>query len=208
MGLLSGAMPRSGGTKVNVPTVQSDEGSYRAYFIGMSEPSAERSQWDEKCRVCKGAGTGRNGEAQGCTFCGGDGVRVDKFVHLQYLLEGGVIEQEKVTFKLSPPGTGRDGTPLSASTLFKRMRTFSGLREADAAALDQWYSGLGSAKIKIPITVNIGYNNDGSALKISDVVARKAPAGAASPAPAPKPAPAFDVSYDANGELLDDEMPF
>lgn len=209
MGVLSGALPRSGGSTSSTPLVKSEEGSYRAYFTGMSEPFSERSQWGDKCRVCKGTGQGRNGDPQGCTFCGGDGERVDKYVKLMYHLETGEVEEEKVTFKLSAPGTGKDGTPLLASTLFKRLRTFSGLREADAAALDVWYSSIASTKIKIPVTVNIGYNNSGDMLKISDVVGRRAPQAAAlAAAQKTAPKPAFDVSYDANGELLHDGIPF
>lgn len=178
MGLLQGALPRAPREIQGRPIVQSDYGSYRGYWVGMTPTVAEKSEWNDQCRVCKGAGTGRNGEGQ-CTFCGGDGIRVDTFVMLKYALENGITEVEKVAFKVSPPGQMRDGTVQSPSTLFKRLRTFSGLRDADAAQLDQWVTSvLGDdlnhpKPVKIPITVNIGDNQKATALKITDVMLRQ-----------------------------------
>jgi len=194
MGVLSGAMPRQKNDQGT--QVKSDYGSYRGFFIGMTQPVEWVSQWGDKCRVCKGARTGRNGQDD-CFFCHGSGLRTEQHVKLRYQLENGITEEEEVNFTLTGPGTGRDGTPLSPSTLFLRLRTLSGLRDADAAALDQWYSAL-PVPIKIPITVNIQDNKSATALKITDVMLRRvAPNGQNGPAnrlQQAQPAPQAQVS--------------
>jgi hypothetical protein len=168
MGLLAKALPRGESASVQ-NTVQSPKGVYRAFFVGITDPVERVSEWNDKCRLCKGTGNGYGDEPQGCRVCHGTGKRTEQKVKILYSLENGVVEQEEVNFKLAGPGTGKDGTPLSPSTLFLRMREFSGLQHATEDGLDEWYSSL-VKPIKIPVQVIIGDNQKGTATKITDVV--------------------------------------
>jgi len=167
MGLLAKALPRGEAASVT-QTVQSPKGVYRAFFVGITDPIERVSEWNDKCRLCKGTGSGYNGDGD-CRVCHGTGKRTEQKVKLLYSLENGVVEQEEVNFKLAGPGTGKDGTPLSPTTLFLRLREFSGIVNATEDKVDEWYSSL-VKPIKIPVQVIIGDNQKGTATKITDVV--------------------------------------
>lgn len=192
MGLLEAALPSS---NTQEPTLKSGKGIYRGYFIGLSEPFKFVSKWGDKCRLCKGKGTNYNGDGH-CRVCGGSGTLTETHVKLRYHLENAVIEEEEVNFKLLPAGTSATGTPLSPTTLFLRLRTLSGDNRATEQSLDAWYSAL-PQPIKIPITVVIGDNKSGNALKITAVELRQQGAPAAA-APVAAPIEEFDENFDSD----------
>lgn len=182
MGLLEKALPRDLQPKASASvTINSPKGVYRALFIGMENPWEWVSDFAvDKCRACKGTKNGWNGEPGGCQICHGTGRRTELHTKLRYHLETGILEEEEVNFKISPPGIGKDGQPLSPSTLFLRLRTLSGIPNATEQQLDDWYTALGKP-IKVPCQVVIDDNKTASALKIANVLSA---AGKGSP-PAP-----------------------
>lgn len=193
MGLLTKALPRDKQITKQEPTVKSDYGMYNGFFIGITEPFRWVSEFGDKCRVCKGEKTGRNGEGV-CFLCEGTGVRTEDHVKLRYRLENSITEEEEVSFKVSPSGIGRDGTPLSPSTLFHRLRTFSGMEQPTPDDLDKWYTELKKAgPIRIPVQVVIADNKTGTLLKITNVLVPRKASAASEPAPhAPASAPEED----------------
>lgn len=179
MGLLSKALPRDQRPKIeHEETVKSSKGMYSGFFLGMSEEYTWVSDWpNDKCRACKGSKT-YNDEV--CFLCAGTGRKTEQRVKLRYELDNGNVEEEDVSFKLSPGGMGRDGTtPLSPSTMFIRLRSLSGLKNPTPAEVDAWYSSL-TPPIRIPCSVVINDNKTGSALKITDVLARGSASNGAS----------------------------
>ena len=108
MGLLAKALPRGESASVQ-NTVQSPKGVYRAFFVGITDPVERVSEWNDKCRLCKGTGNGYGDEPQGCRVCHGTGKRTEQKVKILYSLENGVVEQEEVNFKLAGPGTATAG---------------------------------------------------------------------------------------------------
>jgi len=188
MGALDAALPRDRTSTVSEHPVKSGTGSYRAYFIGITEPYTVVSEHGDKCRACKGVGTYQD-SGNDCRACSGTGKRTDTQTLLRYHLENGNIEEEEVRFYLTPPKMGTDGTPHSPSTFFIRLRSLSGIKDATPASLNAWFTGL-PEPIKVPCFVNIGDNKFGTALRITDVLRRVQPgAAAAKPAPAAKPRP-------------------
>ncbi len=204
MGLLSGAMPQKmvGDDQIQI---KSDEGSYRAYFVGMTERVEKVSPFGDKCRLCKGEGTSYSGNDK-CRVCHGTGKKTDMMTRLRYELENGLEEEEEVAFKMTPAGMSKTGEPISASKLFVRLRAFSGRPSATAEELDEWYSSL-TYPIRVPVQVNIGQNNNATALKITDVVPRRLATAARPAQEAPKPVPPPAPAPQANG-FDDDDIPF
>jgi hypothetical protein len=168
MGLLSDALPRE--QQSQEPTVKSDQGVYKAYFIGMSEKYTWVSEWpNEKCRMCGGKGTGRNGEAGQCVLCGGTGRKTETRVKLRYHLENNEIEEEEVNYKLGAGGgTTKGGETISPTKLFVRLRALMGKRDATEQEVDVWFSSLPQPP-KVPCSVTI---NGGKYLKIESVLPR------------------------------------
>jgi hypothetical protein len=200
MGILNDALPRDAQAKrATEQTVKSDYGVHDAQFIGMTPDYVYVNDF-EKCRVCKGSGLGRK-EGESCFLCTGNGKRTEKRVKLQYKMRSGILEEEEVNFKLSPPGTGKDGTPLSPSTLFIRLRTFSRLRDATPAQLDEWYTTL-EKPIKIAVSLVIEDNKNATALKITNVMLR----GGATAAPTPPTPPPTPPPNDVDDNY--DDLPF
>lgn len=204
MGLLSGAMPQKMVSDDQIQ-VKSEEGSYRAYFVGMTERVEKVSPFGDQCRLCKGSRTGFNGNGD-CRVCHGSGKKTAMVTRLRYELENGLEEEEEVAFKMTPASKNKDGEPLSASKLFVRLRAFSGRPNATAEELDEWYSSL-TYPIRVPVQVNIGQNNNASALKITDVVPRRSSTAARPAQEAPKPVTPPAPAPQANG-FDDDEIPF
>lgn len=192
MGILTQALPREQRPDAQQQsTVKSPVGIYRGLFVGMTDPFEYVSAWaNEKCRVCKGQGTGYNGEGE-CRVCHGTKKRTEQHVKLLYSLENRVVEEEEMTFKLSGPGMGRDGQPLSPSTLFIRLRTLSGMPSATEVQLDDWYSSL-QKPIKIPCQVIVDFNKTGTLTKITNVVAPRMQGQPTTPAREVDRGPAHD----------------
>jgi len=205
MGLLSGAMPQKMVSDDQIQ-VKSEKGSYRAYFVGMTERVEKVSPFGDVCRLCKGARTGFNGNGD-CRACHGSGKKTDMMTRLRYELENGLEEEEEVAFKMTPASKNKAGEPLSASKLFVRLREFSGRPNATAEELDEWYSSL-TYPIRVPVQVNIGQNNNASALKITDVVTRRSSTAARPTQEPPKPAPAPAPVAASSGFDNDDDIPF
>ena len=177
MGLLAAAIHGAGAPQTS--TVNSGQGVYRAYFIGITDPVVWKSEYKQrdKCRVCKGTGQGRS-ESDRCFLCGGDGVRTETHIKLRYKRETGAIEEEEVNFKLAPQGQLKDGSPMSATKLYTRFRAMSQLRgEVSPQMLDEWFSSL-PQPINIPVTVVIEPNANDTALKITSVTYRQQANGA------------------------------
>jgi hypothetical protein len=199
MGLLTAALPRT--EMDDSSKIKSANGVYRAYWLGMNHPYEWVSPFGDQCKLCKGTRRGRNGEGE-CSSCKGSGKRTEMHTKLIYQLESGQTEEEEVNFKLAPAGQSRDGNVLSPTTLFIRLRAFSGNRQATPNDLDAWYENL-RKPIKIPVIVVISDNKAGTASKIADVQLRVAQKTA--PAPAPEPEPAKTWAAD---NFDNDEVPF
>ena len=204
MGLLDEAMPRNAAADSEIK-IKSPNGVYRAFWLGMATSYEWVSPYKEQCRLCKGSKRGYNGEGD-CQACHGSGKRTEMRTKLIYKLENGETEEEEVNFKLMPSGTTQDGKILSPTTLFLRLRAFSGNRQATPADLNQWFSALPSP-IRIPVQVVINDNKSGTASKIVDVSLR--PNGAAKPAqqPAPQPEKAPEPVH-TDYEFNNDDLPF
>lgn len=80
-----------------------------------------------------------------------------------------LTQEEWVTFALSGPGTLRDGKPKSPSTLWTRMRSFSGgITEPEKQKA--WFDGIKSAgEVRIPIEMIVTDNQAGDGCVIADV---------------------------------------
>lgn len=161
---LSGAIPQPR-VQFTTTKVKSDYGVHDGYWIGMGEPFKEKAF--EPCKRCKGQRVDRNGNQ--CQACEGTGSRVDTKVALYYDLENGNREEEIVNFALTPPSQGQDGKVYSASTMFLRFRTFSGLK--DPIEISHWASTL-PANPRVPVQLVIEDNKNGTALKIGQVLRR------------------------------------
>jgi hypothetical protein len=147
------------------------EGDFQAYFIGLTKPWTETSN-NYSCKLCKGEGTGRNGEPEGCVRCNGSGKRVEQKTKLRYEMRHG-IEEEVVSFKLAPPGN-YNGKATKASTMYLRFARLADLPQATPEQLDQWFSTL-PEPCRVPCMVRIEYNDTGDALVIKGVRLRQAP---------------------------------
>jgi hypothetical protein len=199
MGELGAALPRQQQSEDS--KIKSENGVYRAIFLGLSAPFQFVSNFaNEQCRLCKGQGSGIRGEGK-CSQCGGSGRRTEQHVKLSYRLENNNVEEEEVNFKLLPAGMTAQGQPLSPTTLFLRLRTLSGNRNATPADLDAWYSAL-PKPIKIPCTVVIGDNKSGTASKITAIQLRT------QGAPAQAPVAQTTSNDDSSWDTPEDEIPF
>ncbi|MDP9025673.1 MAG: hypothetical protein M3N13_09910 [Candidatus Eremiobacteraeota bacterium] len=184
MGALAGAIQQTAAAAAE-SKIKHESGVYEAQFVGMSEPFTYVSPWGDKCRLCKGQGRSKNGN-DACRACEGSGNLTEKHAYLHYKFKDGSTEEEEVNFKLLPAGTNAAGQPLSPTTLFIRLRSFSGNREASPAQLDEWYTSLvASGSVRVPITLVIGDNKSGTALKITAVQLRQAGASAKVQPPPP-----------------------
>lgn len=170
MGKLADAMPRQRVPEgEGAPSIQSERGVHRGIWIGMSPPVEWVSPWpNEACRLCKGQGTGYNGEGV-CNVCHGTKKRTEKHVKMLYQLANGITEEEELNFKISPPGMGKNTQPLSPSTLFVRLRTLSGLKDPTVEQIDEWFTALSNPP-NIPCQVVVDDNKNATYLKITNVL--------------------------------------
>ena len=170
MGKLTAAMPRQKGEPDTSKAAKSPRGTHDAVFVGMSVPKPYVSEYrTDKCRLCKGQGTGYNGEGD-CRVCEGSGRLTETHVILRYKLASGVVEEEEMNFILTGGGgVTASGEPKSASTLFLRMSELSGMPQPTAEKLDAWYSGL-IEPIAIPCQVTINYNKARTFFRIVSVI--------------------------------------
>ena len=173
MGKLTDALPRQKVKEENETPVKHNRGTHPALWIGMSTPHEVVSQWaNDKCKLCKGKGTGYNGEGE-CRACHGSGRLTEIRVNLLYRFEDGVIEEEDVNYKISTSGQNPEtGQMYSPSTLYMRLCEFADMQGPSEKAIDDWYSALPDPP-NIPIEVSIGFNKPRTALKITNVALRQ-----------------------------------
>lgn len=135
-------------------------GAHKGYWIGLGDVVTENSQ----CKKCKGRGQ-INGEE--CRTCGGAGRKDEKKVAILYQMGPDLIQEEWVNYKLSGPGKLKNGDPKSPTTLYNRIRNFSGGLTVEAE-MSAWYKSL-EKPIKMPIEMIITESDKGSGLVISSV---------------------------------------
>jgi hypothetical protein len=169
VGKLSGAIPREydAATAINSP-----KGAHNSFFVGVSDPYEWVSPFGDACKLCEGNKHSKFNPGMPCTRCGGSGVRTEQHIKLHYQLENGVAEIEEANYSLRPPGgMSKSGQPMSATTFYLRLSEFSGLQNASAQQLVDWFDQL-REPIRIPVLLIIGMNQTNSALKIIGVQAR------------------------------------
>lgn len=180
---LSGAVRHS--TSFRKTEVIMSYGAHKGYFIGLGDTFVEESGF--ACSVCKGRATIND---EPCRACKGTGKKTQTKVAIRYQMGKDLIQEEIVNYVLSEPGKMKDGTPKSASTLWTRMRAFSGLQ--DPEQMSEWYKSL-PQPIRVPIEMMVTDNEKGDAFVIASVrrLEKKQPA----PEPSEPPTDPDDGDY-------------
>lgn len=191
---LAGAVKARGEFKKTEVTI--GYGAHYGYFTGLHDKFTEHSQFP--CGACKGQAT-INGET--CRKCEGTGKKSTEKVAIRYAIRNStgafVVQDEWVNYSLSEPGTLKDGSPKSPSTLWIRMRAISEGKSTESEIM-AWFAEL-PRPIKVPVEVMVTDNAKGDAHIIASV--RRFHPKPKSEQP-PKVEPEFDggMDFDDPGE--------
>lgn len=177
---LSGAYTAPRAPQAPTPKLDLQEGTYNAIWLGQSDPFDTYNNF-EGCSGCgdpdlanpgkfkKGSGT-IAATGQKCSQCSGTGLRVQEQVRLEYEMANGKVISESVNFKLSPPSQTPQGRVFSASKLYTRYRSFSGLTEPKE--IMEWSMKLPDEP-RIPVTIMVALNQTGKSVRIANVIRRQ-----------------------------------